>query len=56
MTPFKTNALKYNLDRKAIAEKYDVFLVKKDAKRFNRGTMCLDVPLMELTFVFSVVP
>lgn len=47
MTPFKTNALKYNLDRKAIAEKYDVFLVKKDAKRFNHGTMCLDVPLME---------
>ena len=47
MTPFKTNALKYNLNRKAIAEKYDIFLVKKDAKRFNRGTMCLDVPLME---------
>ena len=47
MTPFKTNELKYELNRDAIAEKYDVFLVKKDAKRFNRGSMCLDVPLME---------
>lgn len=45
--PFKTNELKYLLNRELLAEKYDVFLVKKDAKRFNRGSMCLDVPLME---------
>lgn len=47
MTPFKTNELKYLLNRELLAEKYDVFLVKKDVKHFKRGTMCLDVPLME---------
>lgn len=47
MLPFKTNELKYKLDRKSISERYEVFLVKKDVKRFDRGTMCLDVPLME---------
>ena len=47
MTPFKTNLIKYELNRKAIAEKYDVFQIQKDGERFNHGSMILDVPLVE---------
>lgn len=47
MTPFKTNLLKYDLNRSAIAERYDVFKVCKDGERFKRGSLALDVPLME---------
>lgn len=47
MTPFKTNLLKYNLNRPAIAERYDVFKICKDGGRFKRGSLALDVPLME---------
>ena len=47
MTPFKTNLLKYNLNRSAIAERYDVFKICKDGGRFKHGSLALDVPLME---------
>lgn len=47
MTPFKTNLLKYNLNRSAIAERYDVFKICKDGGRFKHGSLSLDVPLME---------
>lgn len=46
MTPFKTNKLKYELDRTALAERYDVIKVKKDGGHFKRGANCLDIPVM----------
>ena len=47
MIPFKTNSLKYELNRKRFSEKYDVFQVRKDGTSFNHGSMVLDVPLIE---------
>lgn len=44
---FKTNLLKYHLDRDLISEKYEVFRVCKDGEKFKRGSMALDIPLME---------
>ena len=47
MTPFKTNQLKYSLDRNALAEIYDIFQVSTDEKKIKYGSNCLDLPLME---------
>ena len=44
---FKTNLLKYRLNRDLISEKYEVLRVCKDGEKFKRGSMALDVPLME---------
>lgn len=47
MTPFKTNSIKLNLNRTAIANRYDVFLVRKEGEYIKRGSLALDVPLVE---------
>lgn len=47
MTPFKTNQLKYKLNRETFANSYEVFQVKTDDKKIRYGSNCLDLPVME---------